>query len=107
MAESALTSALVLEKLNRASRAPRRRRRSSVKGKRGKKKRSTRNRKWKWVKTVSGFLYKAAKDGFMKTPAGRYVRKTIENLAKYYPDALNEYADENATRVPGPPGAAV
>lgn len=81
----ALTSALVLDKLNKRSSTRTRRRRTCVKGTRGKKKRSTKNRHWKWNKTASGILYKVPKEGYMQTPKGRYVRKTLENVMKHYP----------------------
>lgn len=88
----ALTSALMLDKLNKRSAPRRRKRSSSYKKTRGKKKRSTKNRKWKYVKTQSGILYKMPKEGYMSTPKGRYVRKTIENVMKYYPEEV-EYPE--------------
>lgn len=80
----ALTSALMLDKLNKGSKAPRRRRRSSVKGSRRKKAKTTKHRKWKWMKTPqTGVLFKVAKEGYIQAPNGRYVRKTADNLLKY------------------------
>lgn len=83
----ALTSALMLDKLNKSSKAPRRRRRTGKGKGRGKgKRKSTVHRKWKWMKTPeTGILFKVAKEGYFKSPLnGRYVRKTIENIAKHY-----------------------
>lgn len=105
----ALTSALMLDKLNKSSKAPRRRRRTAKGKGRGKgKRKSTVHRKWKWMKTPeTGILFKVAKEGYFKSPMnGRYVRKTIDNIAKHYQANRDQgLYDEGATNVPGmPPG---
>lgn len=98
----ALTSALVFDKLNKRSGTRRRRRSTSYKKTRGKKKRSTKNRKWKYMKTASGILFKVPKEGYMATPKGRYVRKTIENVMKYYPGEAVYDEGAMGPRIPFP-----
>lgn len=98
MTDNALLANLIMDKFKKST-GPRRRRSSRRKpGKKAKK----RTRRWKLVKLPSGLKIQVAKAGWLQTPQGRYVRDTVANRAKHYPEL--SYAP-GATDVPLPPAA--
>lgn len=101
MTDNALLANLIMDKFKAPRGAPKRRRASRKPSKKGKGKRKT--RRWKMVKLPSGVQIKVAKKGWLQTPAGRYVRSTIENLQRYYNMADADY-EPGATDLNPPPG---
>jgi len=101
MSAEALLASLIMDKFNKTAAPKGAKRRRVVKGK-GLKKKKKVQRKWKNVKLPSGATIKVAKVGYLQTPMGRYVKDTVANRVKYFPEL--EYAD-NATNVPRGPAA--